>query len=124
MRSDSDSTTDDVGRPSIETVREAATAGGDGETEKTRADVVETDQIPAAVETFTLLSDETRVRILVALAEHPDRLRSFSDLRSHVGVTDSGQFNYHLDRLCERLVARTDDGYVLTDTGQAVARLL
>ncbi|WP_415380891.1 hypothetical protein [Halosimplex sp. TS25] len=80
---------------------------------------------PAAVtDTFTLLSDETRVRILAALADAGEEAVRFSDLRSRVDVTDSGQFNYHLDRLRGELVAKTDDGYALTESGRAVARLL
>ncbi|WP_459193611.1 DUF7347 domain-containing protein [Halosimplex sp. J119] len=80
---------------------------------------------PAAVsDTFTLLSNETRVRILAALADADAEAVRFSDLRTRVDVTDSGQFNYHLDRLRGELVAKTDDGYALTESGRAVARLL
>ncbi|WP_436927806.1 winged helix-turn-helix domain-containing protein [Halosimplex amylolyticum] len=80
---------------------------------------------PAAVtDTFTLLSDETRVRILAALADADREAVCFSDLRGRVGMADSGQFNYHLDRLRGDLVAKTDDGYALTEAGRAVARLL
>jgi len=124
MRSDSDSTTDEMRTTGIETVREAATAGDAGDCAETDPDAADTDPVPAAAETFSLLSDETRVRILVALSQAADDPVSFSDLRSRVGVDDSGQFNYHLDRLCERLVTKTDDGYLLTDSGEAVARLL
>ncbi|MFC7139462.1 hypothetical protein ACFQMA_06365 [Halosimplex aquaticum] len=80
---------------------------------------------PAAVsDTFTLLSNETRVRILAALADADEETVRFSDLRTRVDVTDSGQFNYHLDRLRGDLVAKTDDGYALTESGRAVASLL
>ncbi|WP_123538752.1 winged helix-turn-helix domain-containing protein [Halosimplex salinum] len=80
---------------------------------------------PAAVtDTFTLLSNETRVRILAALADSDAEAVRFSDLRSRVGVTDSGQFNYHLEKLRGELVAKTDDGYALTDAGGRVADLL
>lgn len=123
MRSDSDSTSDDGPTVHVDSVREAVTAGGDGDADGD-ADGDHADDVPAAVDTFRLLSDETRVRILVALAESPDAPQGFSELRSRVGMTDSGQFNYHLDRLRERLVTKTHDGYVLTDTGQAVAGLL
>lgn len=71
---------------------------------------------------FQAVTDETRVEILRALA---DRQResphepgiSFSELRRRVGVSDPGNFNYHLDRLRGRLVERTDDGYRLTKVG-------
>jgi DNA-binding transcriptional ArsR family regulator len=48
----------------------------------------------------------------------------FSTLRSRVGVTDSGRFNYHLNRLRETLVRKVDGRYVLTDVGCRVAATL
>lgn len=76
-------------------------------------------------DTFTLLSDETRVRIVLALDEAPDdRPLRFSELRSAVGVRDGGRFNYHLDRLCGRLVEKTDDGYALSREGERVAAIV
>lgn len=111
MRSDAGRTRN--GEPGSEAPLTATDGGG-----------TEDRQVPAAVETFTLLSDETRVRILVALSEASECPLRFSELRSRVGVADSGQFNYHLDRLRGRLVVKTEDGYALTETGRAVARLL
>jgi DNA-binding transcriptional ArsR family regulator len=108
-------------RGSVADGRTGGAAGSDGPLVAAGTDE---DAVADAAETFGLLSDETRVQILVALAAASERALSFSDLRARVGVADSGQFNYHLDRLCGRLVARTGDGYALTETGAAVARLL
>lgn len=70
---------------------------------------------------FELLSNETRLAILLALWEAADlgppfseTSLSFSELREWVGNPDSGQFNYHLDRLEGRYVSETDEGYRLT----------
>lgn len=80
---------------------------------------------PAAVtDTFTLLSDETRVRIVLALYDASEEAVRFSDLRSRVGVRDGGRFNYHLDRLRGHLVEKTGAGYALTDAGERVASLV
>lgn len=68
-------------------------------------------------EAFAALSDETRVDILRALWEVEDRQATFSELREAVGVADSGQFNYHLDKLVGRFVRKTEDGYELTLAG-------
>lgn len=45
---------------------------------------------------------------------------SFSELRERVGVTDSGWFNHHLDKLTGRFVRETDAGYGLNAAGQEV----
>lgn len=69
---------------------------------------------------FGALADATRVAILRALWEADGHEATFSELRDAVGVDDSGRFNYHLDRLTDRFVARTDEGYRLTLPGQHV----
>lgn len=75
---------------------------------------------------FDVLGQELRIDILAALVEkrtedpqHPGV--SFSDLRRRVGVTDSGRFNYHLDKLTDQFVQETGDGYELNAAGQKVA---
>jgi len=65
---------------------------------------------------FGLLADETRMGIVRALGDEAGPL-SFSALRERVGVADSGNFNYHLDRLVGVLVEATADGYELTRSG-------
>lgn len=71
-------------------------------------------------EVFALLANDIRVGILQALWEIDDGAATFSELREAVGTDDSGQFNYHLGKLVDRFVARTDDGYALTHEGQLI----
>jgi hypothetical protein len=82
------------------------------------------DADPAAA--FDALGDETRVAILRALVEHrradpKEPHLSFSELRKRVGASDSGRFNYHLGKLRDRFVEKTDDGYELTFAGERMA---
>lgn len=71
-------------------------------------------------EAFAALSDDTRVEVLRALWDADGRELSFSELRDAVGMHDSGQFNYHLGKLTERFVSKTEDGYRLTVAGADV----
>lgn len=78
------------------------------------------DIAPEAV--FEILGNEIRMGILQALWEAYDPLAergplAFSELRDAVDVADSGQFNYHLDRLRDRYVERTEEGYELRPVG-------
>jgi len=68
---------------------------------------------------FGLLSNELRVEILKTLGESPDTGLSFSDLYEEVTVSDSGNFNYHLDKLCGTFV-RKEDTYELTYAGKQI----
>lgn len=70
---------------------------------------------------FALLGNETRMEILQTLWEADDTL-SFSELRERVGIRDSGQFNYHLNRLGDHFVRHTDHGYELRAAGEHVIR--
>jgi len=69
---------------------------------------------------FAALADGTRVAILRALWEADDQTATFSQLREAVGVDDSGQFNYHLDKLAGHFLRTTDDGYELALAGRRV----
>jgi hypothetical protein len=71
------------------------------------------------LEALETLSNEHRLAILQTLAE-ADRPLSFSELRTAVGIDDSGQFNYHLTKLCERFVSDEDGGYSLGHRGERV----
>lgn len=76
-------------------------------------------------ETFSLLGNDTRLAILLALWEdfnpvERDNGLPFSELRNRVGIKDSGQFNYHLGKLESQLVAEDDDVYQLTNQGLQV----
>lgn len=63
------------------------------------------------------LTHETRVAILRELAD-ADRPLAFTELKSRVGVADPGQFNYHLNELCEHYLRETADGYDLNYRGE------
>ena len=68
---------------------------------------------------FGLLSNELRIEILRALGRSPDAGMSFSDLFDRVDVSDSGNFNYHLNELRGSLV-RKDETYELTYAGKQI----
>lgn len=94
-------------------------AGDDGRGASGRAD-------EDATAPFALLGNETRMAAVRALADrqrdHPDDPHlGFADLRRAAGVPDSGNFNYHLDRLVGRFVAHEAAGYRLTYAGVEVA---
>lgn len=79
---------------------------------------------PEAV--FSVLGDETRLRILLELADRsePEQAASpvpFSELRRAAGVEDAGRFSYHLDKLREGFVTKEEDGYSPTVAGLQVA---
>jgi hypothetical protein len=74
---------------------------------------------------FDVLGQELRMGIIEALAEvraedpqNPGM--SFSELRDRVGIDDSGQFNYHLDKLTGQFVQETETGYELNAAGREV----
>lgn len=79
---------------------------------------------------FSLLADETRVRIIRELGEataSPEtgipRL-SYADLKSRVDIRDSGRFNYHLTKLIGKYVVKEDEGYRLRWPGMVLYRTL
>jgi hypothetical protein len=79
---------------------------------------------------FSLLADESRVRILTELGaatatpETGIPLVTYAALQSRVGIRDSGRFNYHLTKLLGRYVAKEPDGYRLRWPGMVVYRTL
>lgn len=93
------------------------------------ADSVETPLSVAAAsggtevtEAFELLSNETRLAILLGMWEAYDPYAAenslpFSALRERVGIQDSGQFNYHLGKLEGMYVSKTESGYSLRPEG-------
>ena len=75
---------------------------------------------------FSALGDETRLRILLELAQVANEHGvgagvSFSELRQRVGVEDSGRFNYHLNRLSKGFVTKRDGQYVPLGPAMEVA---
>lgn len=71
---------------------------------------------------FSTLADATRLEILRQLDSASSRCQSFSRLHRAVGIDDSGQFNYHLSRLCPHFVEKCEQGYRLTAAGRQVVR--
>ena len=70
-------------------------------------------------EAFALLGDETRLRILQVLGQAREPLQ-FEELRSQVGYEDSANFSYHLSKLSNHFISKTDDGYDLSMPGRSV----
>ena len=75
-------------------------------------------------ESFAVLGNETRLAILQALWDAPERPVSFSDLRATVGATESAGFNYHLKKLAEHFIRKTEDGYDFRYAGEQVIRAI
>ncbi|RKD95052.1 ArsR/SmtB family transcription factor [Halopiger aswanensis] len=77
---------------------------------------------------FEILAHPTRLRILAVLVDRRKTSTEpldFAELRRRVGMRDSGNFNYHLEKLRGRFVKGTDDGYRITAAGlQVVAAAL
>ena len=79
------------------------------------------------VDALELLSDETRLAILLALWDGHDPYAdtgtmSFSEIYDRVAVRDSANFSYHLDRLTDHFVEKTTDGYRLRNAGFVFVR--
>jgi len=82
---------------------------------------------PQVVNVLKLLSDETRLAILLALWESydpygPEEAIPFSELYDRVAVSDSANFTYHLNKLTDHFVEKTDDGYHLRNAGRVLVR--
>lgn len=71
---------------------------------------------------FSLLTDEIRIDIIRALGHTPGYTASFSTLQEHVGMADSGLFNYHLQKLTDHFIHQTDEGYTLQYAGRLIHR--
>lgn len=83
---------------------------------------------PAADEAFALLADSTRIEILRSIRAATDPVDPgpvpYSEIRDRVDVRDPGRLNYHLNKLAERFIRRTSDGYVLRESGRRIFRVL
>ncbi len=73
----------------------------------------------APEEVFVEVGNRNRLRILKELAM-ADRPLSFSDLYKRTDIADSGQFNYHLEKLLGSLVEERDAGYENTVTASHI----
>lgn len=78
-------------------------------------------EVPAA-DAFAILGNELRLRTLWALWEAEEPYLSFAELRRQVAPEDTGNFNYHLGKLTDHFVRKTDDGYALRVAGEHVVR--
>lgn len=83
----------------------------------TKADAGDTTLSPN--DAFAVLGNEIRMEILQVLGKAGGAL-PFSELRERVGVSDSGQFNYHLDKLTGHFLKQTDKGYELRRAGARI----
>lgn len=70
-------------------------------------------------EAFALVADETRLEILRTLGEVGEPL-SFSALFERSEYDTSANFSYHLDKLDDLFISRTDEGYALRQAGRRV----
>lgn len=79
-------------------------------------------------EAFRLLSDKTRLQILLALSENGDTMvdapMRFADLRQRITADDPGRINYHLNELTTHFVRRTEEGYELRESGKRIVRMV
>lgn len=75
-------------------------------------------------EAFAVLGNETRLAALWAIWDADEETVAFSDLQDAVGVADSGNLAYHLDRLTGRFVAQREDGYALLPAGFYVVHIV
>lgn len=84
-------------------------------------------------ELFMLLGNGTRTKILRVFWDELDIQAyligsqdplSFSELQSRTAVSDSGNFNYHLNQLVDTFLEQVEDGYVLSTLGFRIMRSL
>jgi len=77
-----------------------------------------------SIEAFDLLANEIRLEILRTLGEATANDESvpmaFSEIQRRVSVSDNGRFNYHLSKLLDRFVEKTDEGYELRPPGMRI----
>ncbi len=72
---------------------------------------------------FSLVGNETRLAILEALWRL-DGPAAFSEVRAEVGMRDSAQFNYHLNKLTDQFVRKGEAGYELRTAGERVVQAI
>ena len=87
-----------------------------------KPDIQECVECVAPADAFALVGNETRLGILEALWRADDEPVRFSALNDAVGMRDSAQFNYHLGKLTDQYVRKTEDGYELRNAGAKIVR--
>jgi DNA-binding transcriptional ArsR family regulator len=75
----------------------------------------------SVAEAFAVLGNETRIETLLALWRSGEPT-AFADLRRTVAPDDRGNFSYHLRKLTDHFVEKTDEGYALRFAGEQVVR--
>lgn len=70
-------------------------------------------------ETFAVLGKKVRLQILQTLGEADEPL-AYSELYDRTEYDDSSNFNYHIGKLEEHFIRKTEEGYVLRHTGRRV----
>ena len=87
-----------------------------------RQSILQCNDCVEPADAFGLVANDTRLGILEALWQTEETPARFTDLRKTVGMRDSAQFNYHLDKLTDQFVRKVDDGYELRHAGEKVVR--
>ncbi len=85
------------------------------------------DERPDPADALAAIGNERRVSMLYELQQayrDGEFTLPYADLKARVGIRDSGNFNYHLQRLVGQFVRKTPDGYALTYAGRKVASAL
>lgn len=77
--------------------------------------------VPA--DAFSIVGNETRLRILQTLGEAGEPLR-FSELFDRIDYADASNFNYHVKQLKGYFIEEADDGYVLRPEGKRVVKAI
>ncbi len=73
------------------------------------------------------VGNERRIAILYELQQayrHDESSLPYATLKRRVGIRDSGNFNYYLQKLVGRFVFQADDGYALTYAGCKIVSAL
>lgn len=84
----------------------------------------ESDHCIQPAEAFSLLGNEIRVQILETLWRAEEQPVPFSTLYDAVGIRSSSKFNYHLDKLSDQYIRKSDEGYELRTAGENVVRAI
>ncbi|WP_418281333.1 DUF7351 domain-containing protein [Halorubrum sp. DTA98] len=86
-------------------------------------------EIDDVASVFSFLGNDVRLAILESLYDRTivagplTESETYTKVREDAGVSDSGRFSYHLDKLTGRFVSKTNDGYRLREPGREVVRL-
>lgn len=73
-------------------------------------------------EAFAILGNENRLSILRTLWEAEEASLSYAELRRRVEYEGEGNFSYHLNRVLDHFVRKTDGRYALRYAGEQVVR--